>query len=420
MLKRFEKAWWFNLLLIGVLLRLALMPATLHPDLWGHSSAAYFFAYQGKLNIYQTLLSLPQDHPLVKNIGVGDVFIYPPLTYFSLGIFRLLAKPFSDPNFIPWMWSNLASIHSYPNLFWHLFLFKFPYIFVDIAAAFILAGLFDDIKKKKLAFLLWIFNPATLYATFMIGQIDILPTFFALLSLYLAKKGKKEWAMVSLGVGGSYKMFPLLLIIPAALILDNNFVKRIKYMIIGFAPFILISLPFLSSVAYRQMVLFSPKSQKMLFMVWNVSGAEGVYPFIFILSIIYFYAYYFGQRIRLGIAFLSILLLIFSVTHYHPQWFLWVTPFLIWELIQSNFKYWPAVAIFVLSWVVITLFFEPSLSFGLFNPIAPNLENAVGLTEVLGKYTNVFQFKSLIRSVFAGTSLFYALSLLFRPVSKRA
>ena len=420
MLNRLKKSWWFYILSAGVILRLILMPITLHPDLWGHSSAAYFFAYQGKLNVYEQLLSLPPTHPLVKNIGVADVFIYPPLTYFTLGVFRVLVKPFSDPNFVPWMWSNLASIHSYSALYWHLFLFKFPYLFIDIGAAFLLAALFNDAKKKRLAFLLWIFNPLTIYATFMVGQIDILPTFFSLLCLYLIKKRKIRWAMVALGIGGSYKLFPLLFILPVAFILEKDFVRRIELIIIGFLPFLLISAPFLGSSAYRQMVLFSPKSQKMLFMIWSVSGAEGVYPFVFILSIIYFYAYFLRDRLRVGFIFLAILLLIFSVTHYHPQWFLWVSPFLIWEMVRSDFKYWVLILIFMLSWLVITAFFEPSLSYGLFNPAWPSLEKARGAPEILGKYIDVFQIKSLVRSVFAGASLFYVVSLFREPVLKRA
>ncbi len=43
----------------------------------------------------------------------------------------------------------------------------------------------------------------------------------------------------------------------------------------------------------------------------------------------------------------------------------------------------------------------------LFNPIWPRLDKARGLTEILGGYTNVFQFKSIIRSIFAGTSVFF-------------
>ena len=137
-----------------------------------------------------------------------------------------------------------------------------------------------------------------------------------------------------------------------------------------------------------------------------VSGAEGIYPFILILAFIYSY-FFFGKELSLEKGFILILLLIFSVTHYHPQWFLWVTPFLIWELTKNSFQHLPLVLVFL----IVTLFFEPSLSLGLFGPIWPELNKFPGLSLLIGKYTNIFQFKSLVRSVFAGASLFYVYSL---------
>lgn len=403
---KITKRWWFPWLVAGVLLRLFLMPITLHPDLWGHSFTAYFFAYEGRWNVYDHLASLSQTHPLVRNFGVSDIFIYPPLAYFTLGFFRILVKPFTDSAFIPWLMENLDKVHSYPRLFQHLFLFKLPYLFIDVVLAFTLAGLFKEQKKKKLAFFLWMFNPVALYTTFMVGQLDLLPTFFSVLAVYLAIKGKKEWALTSLGIGGSYKMFPLLFIPAAAFVLGKTLKQRIKLLIFGFLPFFVLIAPFLSSKAFRSMVLFAPKSQKMLFMGWPVSGAEVVFPFILFLFIIYFLAYYSKKKIPLVTHFLAILLLIFSVTHYHPQWFLWITPFLIWELVENRFRNILLVFILFVCWLVITLFFEPSLSLGLFNPLWPQLERAAGLSVLLGRYTDVFQFKSLVRSVFAATALF--------------
>ncbi len=397
-------------LIIGIIIRLILMPITFHPDLLGHSFSAYFLAYEGKWNLYDTLANLPPEHPLVKNFGVSDIFIYPPLTYYTLGFFRVLVKPFTDPKFIPWLMVNLSSLHSYPRLFEHLFWFKLPYLFFDVGLAFLLTGFFDDLKKKKLVFALWLFNPVTIYVSFMIGQLDLLPVFFSVLALYYFKKEKGFLSMLSMGIAASYKMYPLFLILPLAFLLTKKFWVRIKYVLAGIFPFIFFMAPFISSSAFRAMV-FSPKSQKMLFMGWPLSGAEVVYPFVLFLSIIIFYSYYNKRSISPTNYFLSILLLIFSVTHFHPQWFLWVVPFLVLELVENNFENLVLTLVIFFGWLFLTFLFEPSLSYGLFNPIWPNLDKAVGLSEVVNKYTNVYQFKSLIRSVFAGASAFLAFKL---------
>lgn len=403
--------WWLKALLIGVVIRLILMPITVHPDLWGHSFTAYFFAYKGELGIYDFLLGLSKTHPLVANYGVNDIFIYPPLAYFTLGIFRVLIKPLADANFIPWLMVNLSHFYEYSALDFQLFLFKLPYLFVDIASAFLLAGLFDDAKKKKWAFNLWMFNPVTIYATFMMGQLDILPVFFTILSCYMIKKEKLGWGLFFLGIGGAYKMYPLLFIPPAAFILGTTFWKKVKLLAIGFLPYVLTIAPYLGSKGFRAMVLFGPKETKMLFMSWPLTAAEGVLPFIVLLTLIYLSAYYLRRKTPIEFYFLSILLLLFSVTHYHPQWFLWITPFLIWVLVKYSFKHLEIVIAMFVTWLIITLLFEASLSYGLFVPIWHNLQNAPSLADSLGKFIDVFMFRSVVRSVFAGLSAYCIYSL---------
>lgn len=405
-----KKVW--ILLVLAVAIRLILMPITLHADLLGHAFSSYFLAYEDKWNLYETLAGLPQDHPLVKNFGVSDVFIYPPLAYYTLGLFRIILKPLTSLNFIPWLWENLGKIREFPGFQKEIFWLKFPYLFFDLGLAFVLAGCFKEEKAKRRAFLLWLFNPVTIYATFMIGQIDLLATFFTVLALFFFNRKKFFWAAFWLGIGASYKMYPLFLLFPLAFLAKDKFSERLKIILAGLFPFIFFIAPYLNSSAFRAMVLFSPKSQKMLFMGWPVSGAEVIYPFILFLAFFYLFAYYQTKKISPANYFLAILLLIFSLTHYHPQWFLWVTPFLIWELVENNFRHLILSLIFLASWLTITLFFEPSLSYGLFNPILPELENIKGLTEIFSPYTNVFQLKSLVRSLFAGASAFLVFRLL--------
>jgi hypothetical protein len=166
-------------------------------------------------------------------------------------------------------------------------------------------------------------------------------------------------------------------------------------------------------------MVFSPKSQKMLFMKFPVSGAEAIYPFIFILVFFFLFAYYKKKEIVVEHYFLAILLLILSITHYHPQWFLWVTPFFVIELVRKNFRNWLEISVLFACWLFITLTFEPSLSIGLFSPINPSLSQAPGLADVIGRYTDIFQIKSVVRSIFAGTSL-YLVHSIFTVKTKNA
>jgi hypothetical protein len=403
--------WWFKWLLVGIVIRLVLMPITLHPDLWGQSIASYFFSHKGVINVYEHIRNLSQEHPLVRNFSIEYLFIYPPLTYFTQGFLNLLARPFLNPQFFPSLMQAPGEILQFAGVRTQIFLLKVPYLFVDILTAFVLANLFSQHRKKKLAFALWMINPLSLYATFMMGQNDILPVLFSVLSVYFLTQKRYKLSLLSLGIGGSFKLYPLLFIFPVAFSMSSKLVDKVKGCIMGFLPYIATTFPFLPSVAYRQMVLLNPESRKMLFMGWPVTAAEFIYPFVLMLLFIYFHAYYSSQKKSIIKYFLTILLLIFSVTHYHPQWFLWITPFLIWELVETNFRKLALVLVLLVSWAVTTLFFEPSLSYGLFTPIYPELKEAVGLSEIVSQFTDVFQVKSLVRSVFAGASLYYALNL---------
>jgi len=90
MLRILKKIW--VVLLVGLIVRLVLMPVTFHPDLWAISFSQYFFAYKGIINIYDFLASLPASSVLVANYG-QNFFTYPPLAYFTLGFFGFLLRP---------------------------------------------------------------------------------------------------------------------------------------------------------------------------------------------------------------------------------------------------------------------------------------------------------------------------------------
>jgi len=178
---KLTKSLWVSLI-IAIILRLVISGFTFHPDLSGQVLTSYFFGYKNVFNIYDHLVSLPDTHPLVQNFGIGDIFIYPPLTYFTLGGFlKFFSWIIPEKFFLDLM--NGVSVYTLPNLSFNLILIKLPYLLIDIGMAFGLASLFDEEKQKRWAFLLWLFNPVTFYATFSMGVFDIIPALFTVLSL---------------------------------------------------------------------------------------------------------------------------------------------------------------------------------------------------------------------------------------------
>ncbi len=399
-------------LIFAIAIRLIIMGITFHPDLSGQLLSSYFFAYENVTNIYDHLASLPSSHPLVKNFGISDIFIYPPLTYFTLGSFLKASSLFVPEQFFLDL-VNGISIYTLPNLSFNLILLKLPYLIIDILAAFAIASLFSNEKQKKWALLLWLFNPVTLYATFMMGVFDIIPVTFTILSLYFAKKQNLLLSAVMLSLGAAFKQYPIFLL-PFIVLAGKDLRERMKIAFCGLVPYLLTVAPFLSSSAFKYMV-FGAKSQKMFYMQWMVSGAEGIYPYVFGYVLLLWHSYRNGSLLaNIWKYFLGYFLLLFSITHFHPQWFLWGTPFLIIELVENRWRnLWLVVAVLA-CFIFIVLTFENSLSTGLFAVVNPDLNQFPGFDKLIAQKTDLFFLKSTVRSILAATSLFLILDI-FKP-----
>lgn len=151
-----------------------------------------------------------------------------------------------------------------------------------------------------------------------------------------------------------------------------------------------------------------------------MTNAEGIYPFIILTTLLVIFA---SQKKDLFAKipaqfYLIFFLILFSVTHYHPQWFLWITPFILIDLVMNNFKnLWSYLSLFVI-YLFIVFTFENSLSVGLFAVINPNLNQFSGTANLISKFTDIFTLKSLFRSVFAGISLYLSYDLLVKKQTK--
>jgi len=394
-------------LVVGIIIRLLLAFSTFHSDIRAFYYAGEIIAKGNILNFYDYLRNLPATDPIL-NVYPWDLFIYPPLFYFFLGpITHLLALPFSTDilyNFI----FNVPAILGNLQLNFLLLTFKLPYLPFDIAVAFLLSGLFKNPKNKFLVFVFWMFNPVNLYATYMMGQFDIIPTFFTVLALYFAVKKEKYFlASLFLGLGASFKIFPIMFLIPLALVREK-WLERIKIIGIGALTYIATILPFVNSHGFRSSALVAGQTTKSLYAAIPVSSGESIVIFPLLLIFFCFILFYSKEALEnLWSRFFIMLLLFFILTHYHPQWFVWITPFLIIDLIKSGFKHWPLILLSFLSWLGLITFFDPGLSTRLFAPIIPTLQNAMGIWESLKINFDLNGSRSILQTIFAAVGFYY-------------
>ncbi len=358
------KTLWM-ILTAGIVLRIVLSSVTFHPDILAFKLGGEVVASGKILDLYDY-----SD----KDVAILN---YPPPIYWFHGIFN-----FSLGNFL--------SIG---------LLVKIPYLIFDLLIGFLLLKLFVSKNQALLAFTLWMFNPVSLYATYMMGQFDIIPTFFTVLSIYFITKSRLNWAALALGGGIAFKIYPIFLLVPL-IILGKNLKERLTLTTIAISPYLISILPYLPSQNFRATALFANQSTKSLYANIPVSGGESILLFPAILLMFYFFILTKKlEKINFWKIYLIPLLLFFIFTHYHPQWLIWVIPYLILDLVIEKFKNFPVHLLIFGSWFGSLFFFDPSLTLGMFAP-------ASDIWTLLNLNVDYNLSRSLLQTIFAGASLY--------------
>ncbi len=366
-----KKIWL--VLILGLLVRIFLSYTTFHPDLAAINEGGKV-VFSGRI------------FTLYNYSSEAVVFNYPPLIYLFFGIFNFF----------------------FGGILW---LFKLPYLIFDLMVGFLLYKLVDP-KKSLLVFSLWMFNPVNLYASYMMGQFDIIPTFFSVLSVYLVSKNRLNLAALALGGGIAFKLYPVFLIIPLILLGKNIWVK-IRLLVFAFLPYIISIFPYLTSSNFRSTALFANQSSKSLYVSIPVSGGESILLFPLFLIIFYLLILTKSNKLSLWKFYLIPLLLFFIFTHYHPQWLIWITPFIILDLVIEKFKNIIPVMIILGSWFVSLFFFDSSLTIGLFSPFFPVLKNAPSIWNLIHISPDYNFSRSILQTILAAP-LFYMIFKLYK------
>lgn len=399
------------ILLAGICIRLFLSAITFHPDIQHFDLAGYVLGKGKILDFYDYTYNLDKDDNFLKKYPTA-LFNYPPAVYFSVGVLDWMLTGFTDSDFHDSFLFDFQNTLGDFRLYLHLILLKMPYLPFDILIAYLLYNLFVSKREKILAFTFWIFNPWVLYSTYMMGQFDIIPTFFVMLALYLIVKiadlNKAVFlGSIALGFGAAFKIYPLLLLLPLVFLL-NTWLKRIMAILLGISIYLITILPFMGSVGFRSTALIANQTFKSLYAQIPISGGESIILFLALSGFFYLvFLYRRGIVENLWQRFFIMLLIFFVFTHYHPQWFLWLTPFLILEIVHSNFKHVFLIFLIAIAFLGSVSLFEQSLSIGLFVPLNPLFYNGPNLWQMLGQNFDLNFMKSLFQSLFVCVSGYF-------------
>lgn len=372
------------LLITALVLRFILAAFFYHPDLKSQNFHAQFLS-QGILNIYDFLGTHRQSLPY------SDTYNYPPLIYFIQGSWQSLAKIVTGPGLSFWLndWGGQANFH--PGMFGYLLILKLPYFLADLLTLGFLLRLVSAAAEKRRLAIIWLFNPISLYAIYMIGQFDIYPSLLTVIALYLSTHKRFLWAGLAIGIGAALKTYPLFLF-PFIAIYSRS-IKNIALLTVGSLLGWGIPLfPFISSSEFVRTVFHSQFT------------ASVRLPYFFALyGLIFLVSYFSRPRFSLTSQFLAVSLSLLLFTDFHPQWLIWCTPFLC-LLLAKYTRLFPLIAGLILAaFLTILLIPDQYVLLGMFVPLNPYLGTVPAVSTFIPQ-------SELLRSLFQ--VLFAAFGLL--------
>lgn len=390
------------ILIWAILLRFLIMPFFFHPDL-KDINLRVSFLHIGIFNIYEYL----KQNEFTK-VNAPD-FAYPPLAYFILGGYQSIVSPILGNDFKKWLFDFSDNKYGYQNIFFYLFSLKFIYFIFDLFTGLLIYKLLSNSNKQKLALSLWFFNPINLYAISAIGQFDIIPTFLSVLSYFFWNKKKTFLAGLSLGTAIAFKTYPLLFL-PFYLLTKESLKNKIVFLITSLGIYGITILPFINSREFQNDVLFSGLSTRIFQLkVTLLDHQLSTFAILYLLLVIGYI--FLRSKIPLYIFFIISLLLVFSTARFHPQWIIWLMPFLALAYGEGkiNLKY---ISLFTFFYFIYFIFFGDSfLTTGLLSPISTLYLEIPSLTKIVpDNYQNLMGM--FTQSSFAIVSLIIIIKLL--------
>lgn len=377
---------------IGVLIRLALMPFTMHgQDLLFINYFPTMFVERGIWDPYGFITS----H-----------FPYFPYTYYGPFLFIIMSiwdfiiiKCFGCTALVnildisgvmmfkEFTTSDYVNAFASFNLFWNLSLMKAPYLIFDFLTGFILLKLAVSMEQALASYRLWMLNIVVLHSAYAIGQFDLIAAFFIISAVSAAVRKRPHMAVVFLSLGGATKVFPYILIPVACVLLGDCWKKRLQLILTAMLTAILLYMPFYLSSGSAIFGIFKQGRYY-----------EGLAKWIFISLFTLSYSFILWAAVkdsrkemaeqRLIFYFLVTGFLAYAANPISFRYFVFITPML--ALFLPGRK---KIYIFMIVVILMLAFLrlpERESQMGLFLPLNPEYFMAIPtLQEIIGRYVNI-------------------------------
>lgn len=376
-----------------------------HPDIKTYNFQASFLK-KGVFNIYTYLTKNG------KTLTIKDGFVYFPLTYFAVGGYQWLASPILGSKFDSWLANaSYSSVVTDLNIFKYLIILKLPYLVLDIFIAFLLKRFFEDRDKGDKAFILWLFNPFTIILIYAFSNVDIFAVLLTVVAFLLLKKDKVVLAASTLGLAAGFKLYPLLFL-PFLFLKAKGQKQKVLTLLTPIFILGAVVIP-LWSQDFVQSALVSGLTTRIFNPGFSVGFGESIIVGLLSMSALFFYNWIVNNKdLKYLEYWLVLLLIIFSFSHFHIAWLLWIAPFLVILLCNKPSLSWPLLLLTFTAFIIPMLYDDRSMTISLFRIYSTWYDLIPTPFSIVQKFYDPYNLQSILHSVLAGGSLIVGYKLL--------
>jgi hypothetical protein len=408
-----QSAW--RVLLVGLILRLLLMPISAHSDLMQIYWNAHLITFHHKLVGFQVVL----QYFHAGYLWLISSLLPPASTIWIHLVETPLVNAFAGAEVsFNETWFNFIS---HPQIFRTLFLFKLPYLLFDLGCAFLLFRIGSDSANSRWMFKFWWFNPILIFAVYIFGRHEVIALIFIILSLYLIKREKHGWGMLALGLAIAIRFYAVLILPFFVFSLQPEWKKRVLGLTIGLSPWLIVNLVgwALASTSEARVLASLPHSSYLLAMDFQIAAWDNIYVFpllYFLLLLHRLYNQEYGVKSLVQYSLIALLFLFATAyTGQSPHYWTWFLPLLT-LMAAEDHHLLPLHVAQILCLVIYSFVGGRSTASYLFAAISPEFFWSLpSPVDILERFTSPEVTISLFRTAFSAIT-FWMAYLVFRRI----
>jgi len=310
-------------------------------------------------------------------------------------------------------WKSWVDFNGTYNVFTAVALFKILYLIFDLGCMFLILRLsFDDEPEKRLrSFKFWMFNPIVIFVLYIFASDDIIAVFAVLAALLLAKKNRKYWAIAVLAVSIAIKFFPVMILPLFVFYLARSKKDYAVLSLVGISG--LAAVEIFSHFYFKSSLIFTLLNTQFFgYILWPKlelwpGGHGSIFIFIavyiiIILSFLHIKKKSFDLLLNYGA---MIYLTFLSLCFFHPQYILWVIPFLMIIFVRRKplvYYHWIQFVLLL----ILLLYWSPHANVFMLAPVDHNFFRELPvLNSIIRLFYDDANFVNIFRSIFTGVSL---------------